>query len=55
MTALLRCTANQAGTDHKLHFQPKIELGPNWQQSTTNMAVAGLRCDGYSFGSIYYH
>ena len=23
MTALLRCTANQAGTGHKLYFQPK--------------------------------
>ena len=23
VTALLRCTANQAGTGHKLHFQPK--------------------------------
>ena len=26
-TAFLRCTANQAGTDHKLHFQPK---NPAW-------------------------
>ena len=23
MIALLRCTANQVSTDHKLHFQPK--------------------------------
>ena len=22
-TALLRCTANKVGTDHKLYFQPK--------------------------------
>ena len=29
-------------------FSPKIELGPNWQQSTTKMAVAGLRCDADS-------
>ena len=113
-TALLCCTANQAGTGHKLHFQPKnqamaklaainntngggtaevwcrqfrsvsytwyyhisswkiqlcsvvpptksaqaissifslnIQLGPNWQQSTTTIAVAWLRCDGDSFG-----
>ena len=26
-------------------FSPKIQLGPNWQQSTTKMAVAGLRYD----------
>ena len=106
---LLRCTSNQVGTVHKLHFQPKnparaklaainnkngcgraevycrqlvsvsyhqyyhirsgkinlcsivlptksaqaissifspkIQLGPNWQPSTTKMAVARLRCD----------
>ena len=40
-------------------FSPNIQLGPNWQQSTTKMAVAGLRCDGDSFGSTsynwYYH
>ena len=28
-TALLRCTANQAGTGHKLHFQPKH---PAWSK-----------------------
>ena len=26
-------------------FSPKIQLGPNWQQSTTKMAVARLRCN----------
>ena len=36
-------------------FSPKIQLGPNWQQSTTNMAVARLMCDGDIFGSISYH
>ena len=40
-------------------FSPKIQLGRNWQQSTTKMAVARLRCDTGSFGSIsynwYYH
>ena len=29
-------------------FSPKIQPGPNWQQSTTQIAVAGLRCDGDS-------
>ena len=28
------------------NFGPKIQLGPNWHQSTTKMAVAGLRRDG---------
>ena len=37
------------------NFCPKIQLGPNWHQSTTKMAVAGLRCDDDSFGSILYH
>ena len=32
-----------------------IQLGPNWQSSTTKMAVARMRCDGYSLGSISYH
>ena len=26
-------------------FSPKIQLEPNWQQSTTKMAVAWLRCN----------
>ena len=43
--ALIHCTGNQAGTGHKLHFSSKIQLGPNWQQSTTKMAVARLRCN----------
>ena len=29
-----------------------IQLGPNWQPSTTKMAVARLRCDADSFGSV---
>ena len=29
-------------------FSPNIQLGPNWQQSTTKMAVARLRCDADS-------
>ena len=118
-TAFLCCTTNQAGTGHKLHFQPKhparaklapinnkngcgmaevwwrnfrsisyhlyyhirsgkihlcfvvpltklvqnissifspkIQLGPNWQQSTTEKAVARSRCDRDSFGSMSYN
>ena len=34
-------------------FVPKIYLGPNWQQSTTKMAVARLRCD--ADGSAVFH
>ena len=40
-------------------FSPKIQLGPIWQQSTTNMAVARLRWDGDNSVSVsynwYYH
>ena len=36
-------------------FSTRIQLGQNWHQSTTKMAVTGLRCDGYSFGIISYH
>ena len=46
--ALLPCTANQVGTGHNLHFLPKTQLGPNWQQSTTKMDVARLRCNADS-------
>ena len=34
-------------------FSPNIQLGPNWQQSTTKMAVARLRCDADS--SVLFH
>ena len=33
-----------------LIFSLKIQLGPNWQQSTTKMAVERLRCDCCQFG-----
>ena len=26
-------------------FSPKIQLGPNWQQSKTKKTVSQLRCD----------
>ena len=29
-------------------FIPIIQLGPNWQQSTTKMVVARMRCDADS-------
>ena len=34
-------------------FCPNIILWPNWQQSTTTMAVAQLRCDAESSEEIY--
>ena len=34
-------------------FSPKTQLGPNWQQPTTKMAVAWLRCDGESSEVIH--
>ena len=36
-------------------FSPKIQLGPNWQQSTPKMAVERMRCDADSFGCMSYH
>ena len=36
-------------------FSPKIQLGPNWQQSTNKMAVERLRCDAHSLESFSYH
>ena len=36
-------------------FSPKIQLGPNWHQSTTKITVAWLRCDADSFRSISHH
>ena len=29
-------------------FSPKIQIGPNWQQSTIKMAVTRLRCNADS-------
>ena len=39
-TALLRCTANQDGTGHKLHFQPK---NPAWAKLA---AINNKNCRG---------
>ena len=64
-TALLRCIANQVDTGDVIptkpaqaissNFSPKIQLGPNWQHSTTKMDVARMRCGGDIFRSISYH
>ena len=32
---------------------PKIQLGPNWQQSTTKMDVARVRCNADS-SEVFY-
>ena len=42
---LLRCTSNQSGPDHKLHFQPKKPVMAKLSSINTKMAVARLRCD----------
>ena len=36
-------------------FSPNIQLGPNWHQSTTKMAVARPRCNADSFRRVSYH
>ena len=47
-TALLRCTSNQAGTGHKLHFQPKHPDRVKLAVINNKMAVARLRCNADS-------
>ena len=34
-------------------FSPNIQLGPTYQQSTTKMAVARLRCDA-EISEVFY-
>ena len=34
-------------------FSPEIQLGPNWQESITKMAVAGLRRDVDSYAVFH--
>ena len=52
--ALLRCTANQAGTGHKLHFQPKhpvrAKLAAINNKNGCGTAEVGCR----QFGSVLY-
>ena len=53
--ALLRCTANQAGTGLKLHFQTKH---PDWAKlaaidNKNGYGTAELKC--IQFGSVSYH
>ena len=54
-TTLLRCTANQAGTGHKLHFQPK---NPAWAKlaainNKNGCGTAEVWCR--QFGRVSYH
>ena len=41
----IRCDLESSEVFHIID-SIKIQLGPNWHQSTTKMAVARLRCDG---------
>ena len=43
----MRCDADSSEVFHIID-SINIELGPNWQPSTTKMAVAWLRCDADS-------
>ena len=43
----IRCDLESSEVFHIID-SIKIQLGPNWQQSTTKMAVARLRCDADS-------
>ena len=54
-TALIRCTPTKPAQAISSINSPKIQLGPNWQQSTTKMPVARLRCNADSSGSVSYH
>ena len=47
-TALLRCTANQAGTGRKLRFQPKNSARAKLAAIINKTAVSWLRCDAES-------
>ena len=43
----MRCDVDSSEVFHIID-SINIQLGPNWQQSTTKMAVAQLRCDADS-------
>ena len=43
----MRCDVQSSKVFHIID-SINIQLGPNWQQSTTKMAVARLRCDADS-------
>ena len=43
----IRCDLESSEVFHIID-SIKIHLGPNWQQSTTKLAVARLRCDADS-------
>ena len=50
----IRCDVESSEVFHIID-NINIQLGPNWQQSTTKMSVAGMRCNADSFGSVSYH
>ena len=53
-TDLLRCNTNQAGTGHKLHFQPKIPGRAKLAAiNNKNESVAQLGRDANSSGVFY--
>ena len=51
---IVRCDVESSEVFHIID-NITIQLGPNWQQSTTKMTLARLRCNADSFGSVSYH
>ena len=51
---IVRCDLESSEVFHIID-NINIQLGPNWQKSTTKMAVAPLRCNADSFGRVSYH
>ena len=48
----MRCDVESSEVFHIID-SINIQLGQNWQQSTTKMVVARLRCDAYS-SEVFY-
>ena len=48
----IRCDVESSEVFHIID-SINIQLGPNWQPSTTNMSVAQLRCDADS-SEVFY-
>ena len=51
---IVRCDVESSEVFHIVD-NINIQLGPNWQPSTTKMTVARLRCNANSFESVSYH
>ena len=51
---IVRCDVESSEMFHIID-NINIKLGPKWQQSTTKMTVARLRCNADSFASVSYH